>query len=170
MHPVNSFASRVLYEGSLVKSRLFARVARVSLCLLLSTSIAPAHAALGGKAETVDGDSAAMHAITRASRMQGPYAVHTIALASGTVVREYVAPSGLVFGVAWEGPTLPDLKATLGEAFDRYVSAGAAGRKAALAVSASDLVIYSSGHLRAFAGRAYLPQALPSGVDASVVQ
>jgi hypothetical protein len=152
-----------------VNSRFFARVARVPL-FLLCTAIAPAHAALGGQAETIDGDSATMHAIGHASRMQGPYTVHTIALPSGTVVREYVAPSGLVFGVAWDGPTLPDLKATLGNAFDRYVGAAAAGRKAALAVSASDLVVYSSGHLRAFAGHAYLPQALPSGVDASVVQ
>ena len=152
-----------------MNSHLFTRVARVPLLLLL-TSIAPAHAALGGQAETVDGDSAAMHAIGRASRVHVLYTVHTITLASGTVVREYVAPSGLVFGVAWEGPTLPDLRVTLGNAFDRYISSAGAGRKAGLAVSASDLVVYSGGHLRAFAGRAYLPQALPSGIDASVVQ
>ncbi|WP_367949067.1 DUF2844 domain-containing protein [Paraburkholderia sp. NMBU_R16] len=73
--------------------------------------------------------------------MQGLYTVHTLTLPSGTVVREYVASSGLVFGVAWKGPTLPDLRATLGDAFDRYVSASAAGHKAALAVAASDLVV-----------------------------
>lgn len=152
-----------------MNSRFFARAARM-LVLLPCLSNAPAHAALGGQAETVDGDTTAMHAIGHASRVQGLYIVHTITLPSGTVVREYVASSGRVFGVAWEGPTLPDLRATLGDAFDRYVSASAAGRKAALAVAASDLVIYSGGHLRAFSGQAYLPQALPSGVDASVVR
>ena len=152
-----------------MNSRFIAPLARV-LVPFLCASIAPAHAALGGQVQTFDRDGATMHAIGHASRVQGPYAVHAITLPSGTVVREYVAPSGLVFGVAWDGPTLPDLRATLGDAFDRYVSVSATRRGAALAVSASDLVVYSGGHLRAFTGRAYLPQALPSGVDASVVQ
>jgi hypothetical protein len=37
-------------------------------------------------------------------------------------------------------------------------------------VSGSELVVYSGGHLRAFSGYAYLPQALPAGVDPGVIQ
>jgi hypothetical protein len=91
-------------------------------------------------------------------------------LPSGTVVREYVAANGIVFGVAWEGPTLPDLKSMLGTSFDVYVAATTTRRGTPLAVSNSDLVVYSAGHLRAFAGHAYLPQAVPAGVDVGVIQ
>jgi hypothetical protein len=129
-----------------------------------------AHASLGQSVDSIAGDAASMHAVTHASRAQAAYTVHTIALPSGTVVREYVASNGVVFGVAWDGPTLPDLKATLGAAFDRYVAAGSTRRGNPLAVSADDLVVYSAGHLRAFAGHAYLPPAVPAGIDVNVVQ
>ena len=86
------------------------------------------------------------------------------------MVREYVAANGTVFGVAWAGPTLPDLKATLGAAFEQYIAATATRRATPLAVSTDALVVFSGGHLRAFAGHAYLPQAVPEGVDVSVIQ
>jgi len=86
------------------------------------------------------------------------------------VVREFARADGIVFGVAWEGPTLPDLKATLGAAFDRFTAASPTRGQGPLAVAADDLVVYSAGHLRAFSGHAYLPHALPAGVDAGVVR
>lgn len=129
-----------------------------------------AQATLGQNVSTVASDSAFMHAITHTVGMRTGYTVHLITLPSGTVVREYVAPDGIVFGVAWEGPTLPDLRTMLGTAFDQYLSANATRRATPLAVSKSDLVIFSSGHLRAFAGHAYLPLAVPAGVDIGVIQ
>lgn len=130
----------------------------------------PALATLGQDVSTVDRDQVRMHAVTHTAYTRSGYAVHLITLASGTMVREYVAPGGMVFGVAWEGPTLPDLKTTLGAAFDRYVAGTATRRATPRAVSKSDLVVFSSGHLRAFAGYAYLPQAVPAGVDVGVIQ
>ncbi|MDR6494873.1 hypothetical protein J2797_004789 [Paraburkholderia terricola] len=129
-----------------------------------------AHATLGEKVSSVGSDQVRMRATAHSVTSQAAYTVHLITLPSGTVVREYVAGNGIVFGVAWEGPTLPDLKATLGEAFDRYVAATAMRRTTPLAVSSDALVVFSAGHLRAFAGYAYLPQAVPAGVDASVIQ
>lgn len=129
-----------------------------------------AHAALGQNVSSVDSDGARMHAVARIASTQHAYSVHQIALASGTLVREYVAANGTVFGVAWEGPTLPDLKALLGSSFDVYVAASVVGRGNPPAVSGSELVVYSGGHLRAFSGYAYLPQALPAGVDPGVIQ
>ena len=111
-----------------------------------------------------------MHATAHSATSQTAYTVHLITLPSGTVVREYVAPNGIVFGVAWDGPTLPDLKTTLGAAFDQYVAATATRRATPLAVSNDNLVVFSGGHLRAFAGYAYLPQAVPVGVNVSVIQ
>ncbi|PMS15059.1 hypothetical protein C0Z18_28715 [Trinickia dabaoshanensis] len=129
-----------------------------------------AQATLGQRVESVATDATRLTAVAHASIVQGPYTVHTIALPSGTVVREYAGADGIVFGVAWEGPTLPDLKTTLGTAFDRFAGASPTRGGSPLAVSADDLVVYSGGHLRAFSGRAYLPHALPAGVDAGVVR
>jgi hypothetical protein len=37
-------------------------------------------------------------------------------------------------------------------------------------VSTGDLLIFSTGHMRAFAGHAFLPLAVPAGVDIGVIQ
>jgi Protein of unknown function (DUF2844) len=102
----------------------------------------------------------------------GLYRVHESPLPSGTVVREYAAPNGHVFAVTWRGPFVPNLKQLLGRYFEEY----AAGAKANhidrhhLDVRQSDLVVQASGHMRAMAGRAYLPQALPAGVTPGDLQ
>jgi hypothetical protein len=129
-----------------------------------------AHATLGQNVSTVDGDQSRLRAVAHTSTTQSAYSVHVMTLPSGTLVREYVAPNGIVFGVAWDGPTLPDLKSVLGASFDAYVAATATRRGTPLAISSSDLVVYSGGHLRAFSGHAYLPQAVPPGVDIGVIQ
>lgn len=153
-----------------MKPYVYSGAIAVALAAAASIAAPGAHAALGQHVDSVATDAHHFAAISHASNVQGAYTVHTITLPSGTVVREYAASDGIVFGVAWEGPTLPDLKTTLGSAFDRFATASPTRGSGPLAVSASDLVVYSSGHLRAFAGHAYLPQALPAGVDASVVR
>src|SRR5271154_2279412 len=55
------------------------------------------------------------------------YRVHEIQLPSGNRVREF-AHQGTVFAVAWNGPTMPDLRHILGRYFDSYVSAAKANR------------------------------------------
>lgn len=129
-----------------------------------------AHAALGQNAASIDSDQAQMHALAHSATTQPAYTVHLLTLPSGTLVREYLGANGTVFGVAWEGPTLPDLKALLGTSFDAYAAATATRRATPLAVSTDSLVVYSGGHLRAFAGHAYLPQAVPAGVAVGVIQ
>ncbi|RDK03004.1 DUF2844 domain-containing protein [Paraburkholderia lacunae] len=144
-------------------------IARAMLGASCALSFA-AHATLGQNVSTIDSDQTRMHAVAHTATAQGAYSVYLLTMPSGTLVREYVAPNGIVFGVAWEGPTLPDLKAVLGAAFDQYAAATATRSATPLAVSSSDLVVYSGGHLRAFAGHAYVPQAVPAGVDVGVVQ
>jgi hypothetical protein len=94
------------------------------------------------------------------------YTVHEIQTPSGTTIREYVAPAGTVFAVAWQGPAMPDLRLALGKYFDRYIAA-VAGKQTGhrqTEVREADLVVQSSGHMRSFSGRAFLPQLLPQGV------
>lgn len=148
---------------------LYSSIARAMLGASCALSFA-AHATLGQNVSTVDGDQSRLRAVAHTSTTQSAYSVHLMTLPSGTLVREYVARNGIVFGVAWEGPTLPDLKSILGSSFDVYVAATAKRRGTPLAVSSSDLVVYSGGHLRAFSGYAYLPRAVPAGVDVGVIQ
>jgi hypothetical protein len=136
----------------------------VALSAFASVAALPASAALGGDATTVDADAAQLQGRMKIARV-ARYAVHEIESPHGAVVREYVSPSGKVFGVAWSGPTKPDLRQVLGPYFDTYVDA--VRKRAArgpVQVSVPGLVVQSSGHMRAFTGSAYIPEALPQGV------
>jgi hypothetical protein len=82
-------------------------------------------------------------------------------------LREFVGSDGKVFAVAWNGPAVPNLRQAFGRYFDTYVTA-AKGKHTGhnhLQIQQDDLVVQSSGHMRAFTGRAYLLQAVPSGVN-----
>jgi hypothetical protein len=101
------------------------------------------------------------------------YTVSQSTLDSGTVVREYTNAQGIVFAVSWNGPALPDLRTLLGDKFAVLTSSAGKRPKAGhsqLAVNQSDVVIVSSGHMRAFAGHAWIPGALPAGFDTSAIE
>jgi hypothetical protein len=124
-----------------------------------------ATAALGEMEASVQADLAQLHGSIKVAE-RANYRVHEIRLPSGTVVREFAALDGTVFAVAWNGPTVPNLRQTLGRYFDNYVTAAQANRmgRQQLQINQSDLVVHASGHMRAFSGVAYLPPAVPSGV------
>ncbi|QDZ27845.1 DUF2844 domain-containing protein [Noviherbaspirillum sp. UKPF54] len=151
----------------MIEKNLMAAVAAAAFCIS-----GLAHAALGGTVESVQADKSAMHAKAQVMPGAGSYSVHEIQLPSGTVVREYVSLDGKVFAIAWEGPSLPDIRQLLGAYFDRFATAMQGKHRAQrhAVVSQPDLVIQSHGRMGAFSGRAYLPQALPQGVGADVVQ
>ena len=130
----------------------------------------PAAASLGGDESSVAADHAVLAGQIKVARVQR-YAVHEIAAPSGTVVREFVSPAGKVFAVSWSGPTMPDLRQLLGPYFDTYV-AEVQKRKARGAVNVvlPGLVVQSGGHMRAFAGKAYLPDGMPAGVASEEIR
>lgn len=135
---------------------------------LLAAALLPciAAAALGEPADSVQADVARLHASLKVTA-HAQYRVHEMQLPSGTLLREFVGADGKVFAVAWNGPTMPNLRQAFGRYFDVYVSAarGRAVNHSQLQVHQDGLVVQSGGHMRAFAGRAYLPQAVPAGVD-----
>ena len=113
--------------------------------------------------------------LNRASIKQsdyGSYRVHEMQLPSGTVLREYAGPDGKIFAVTWNGPFIPNLKQTLGNYFAEFSAEAPAahGTRKHLEVRQADLVVESGGHMRAHHGRAYLPQAIPSGVSVGDLQ
>ena len=125
---------------------------------------ASAMAALGDNAASVDADRTAFQASLTSTRFQA-YTQNSMTLPSGTVVSEYVDnAAGVVFGVAWRGPVMPNLRQLLGANYNAYVNGVHAGMGPA-SVSTPDLVVNSSGHMRAFSGTAYLPRLLPAGVS-----
>lgn len=150
-------------------------IARILITSLAVTALGVstlAHAALGDTVESVQADKATMRAKAQVSRGAGDYTVHEIQLPSGTVVREYASSDGKIFAIAWEGPSLPDIKQLLGKYFQRYASAMEGRRPAQrhAVVRQQDLVVQSHGRMGAFSGHAYLPQALPQGVSPEALQ
>ena len=92
-------------------------------------------------------------------------------LVDGTNVREYVSSSGIVFGIAWNGVSHPDLSKLLGNYSADYEDANrnhqrVQGRRH-LSLKSSNpdrLVVEKWGHMRDLQGRAYSPTLVPTGV------
>jgi hypothetical protein len=125
-----------------------------------------AAAALGEPETSVSADAVRMRGSLKLTERVS-YRQHEIRLPSGTLLREFVGSDGKVFAVAWNGPTMPDLRQALGRYFDSFAAAAKvkhAGHSL-LQLRQSDLVVVSSGHMRAFVGRAYLPLEIPGGVE-----
>jgi hypothetical protein len=158
-----------------IKRDLSMALRTTALCTVLGLSgVTIAHAALGESSATVANDQVRMMA-TQVTHANTGYTVQEMTLPRGTVVREYVAPSGMVFGVAWQGPAMPDLQQLLGS----YVTEANTGVKAfreahggigPVSVRTSDFVMNSAGHMGDYVGQAYLPAALPAGVTAHDIQ
>ncbi|HEX4025672.1 MAG TPA: DUF2844 domain-containing protein [Steroidobacteraceae bacterium] len=149
----------------------------IPAALMLGAIVAlasPALAALGGSADSVSADSSAMRGQLRSTSLV-QYDMQEITQGAQTV-REYVTRSGQVFAVTWQGPVPPDLRQLLGTYFGRFQEAAAASHRTnpgvhrQLNIVQSDLVVQSSGRLRAFRGLAYLPALVPDGVSVDQLQ
>jgi len=138
--------------------------------LLLQT---PAAAHLGGDADSVSADRDVLHAELRSTPMQ-QYTLHEITTIAGTVVHEYATPQGMVFAVTWHGPLPPNLQQLFGSYYSQYRSAAAAnarpGMHRQLNFAGADLVVESTGRIRSFLGKAYVPSLLPAGVAVADIQ
>jgi hypothetical protein len=134
----------------------------------------PAFAGLGQDVSSVQADQLHMQGSLRTTQSQA-YTVHEIRSATGVVVREYVSASGKVFAVAWQGPWLPDMRQVLATYFEQYQQAAQtqlnshAGRRPLL-IQQPGLVVQSGGHMRSFAGRAYVPAMMPQAVSAEEIR
>ncbi len=139
--------------------------------LLLLLGSAPAWAVLGEQVATVASDQKYLRGEVRATVQQG-YSVQQITGADRSVVNEYVSPGGMVFGLSWRGPVMPNLQLLLGSYYARFQQAAQSRvrRRGPLVLRTDQLVVESGGHLRSFHGRAYVPGLLPKDVSAEVVR
>lgn len=142
----------------------------VCTALLTLSAVIPGQvfATLGERADSVDKDRKALAAVKRATTTQANYTVQEVASA-GVTVREYVSPSGVVFAVAWNGYTWPDLSVLLGSYHQEYKVAKQQtprrhGQRQQQIVS-GNVVVETWGHMRNLQGRAYVPSLVPAGVN-----
>ncbi|HEY2607333.1 DUF2844 domain-containing protein [Paraburkholderia sp. RL18-103-BIB-C] len=181
---------------------MWSRVRRAGIVSALAFSCSlfaaqPAHAGLGGApmtpppgasvssrvvqpagsaANSAQGVMRSASGAASSTSASASYTVRETALGNGTVVREYLAADGAVFGIAWRGPQMPDLNDLLGSYFPQYVTgvkavrAARGGGHGPVSVDQSGLVVRSGGHMGAFSGQAWLPPALPAGVSGSDIQ
>jgi uncharacterized protein DUF2844 len=141
------------------------KLIRPAVCSIVVavTVAAPAFAALGGDATSVQADLVKMKGALRMTST-AVFTVHEITTESGVVVREYVSPGDKVFAVSWRGPLIPDLRQMLGGYYGQFQQAASAphlGGHRHLTIREPGLVVQSSGHMRAFFGRAWAPDLVP---------
>ncbi len=137
--------------------------ALLSSIALIAAVATPAFAALGGDSTSVQADIVRMKGALRITSSAG-VTVHEITTSYGTVVREYITPGDKVFAVSWRGPVNPDLRQMLGDYYTQYEQAASlphAGGHRHLAIEQPGLVVQVTGRLRAFAGRAWVPDLVP---------
>jgi len=138
------------------------KLTRTLLCVLAAAcGSAPALAALGGDVTTVESDRASLKGALHL-RTAATYTIHEIQV-TGLVVREFVSPSGKVFGVSWQGNGIPDLQQMLGSYYAGFAQAASVAHydHHHLNIQTPQVVVQSRGHTREFSGRAWAPALLP---------
>jgi hypothetical protein len=127
-----------------------------------------ASASLGGDLASVHRDNT--HVLGGLQVTAGDrYTTCEITISTGTHLREFVSPSGVVFGIAWDGPIVPELQQFLGAYFQSYLDAVRAQKSKAfsrrpLRIHLPDLVFETGGHMGSYYGRAYIQQTVPPDV------
>jgi hypothetical protein len=139
--------------------------------MALFIAVVPAWAALGQSEQSVVADQQNLGAHLHTAVLRD-YRVHEMSRPDGSKVREFVSPAGKVFGVAWQGPVMPNLSQVLGSYYAQYQAAPRSPRtrRGPMRIQVGDLVVESSGHMRSFRGRAYLNSMMPANVTQEVIQ
>ncbi|WP_244196226.1 DUF2844 domain-containing protein [Paraburkholderia susongensis] len=133
-------------------------------------------AELGGAPSWPDHSSVGISILAQQAPLAAKYTLSETKLRSGTVVREYVGQDGVVFAVVWHGPQMAPLNKLLGAYFPPYIDGlnevhrARGGGNGAAIVRQPGLIVQTGGHMGSFAGRAYLPQALPPGTEPDDLQ
>ena len=140
----------------------------LAMLALLSTL---SFATLGESEGSVRADQAQMRASLRSTRVS-THTLHELQTPAGHLIREYVSPSGTVFGVVWQGSSKPDLKQLLGSHYEELQQENPTTRvrRGPVVIRQPGIVFEMGGHMRAFAGRAYIPQLLPAGVAPDAIK
>jgi hypothetical protein len=160
-------------DSATIKRKLFFFFLGLGLSTAIFALPLRAHATLGEPADSIEADRNALSAIRHVAVVRKDYTVQEVG-ADSTVVREYVSPSGVVFGIAWNGLVHPDLTQLLGSYAGEYQEAlqqtpRKPGRRR-LQVKTDRVVVEKWGHMRNLQGRAYAPALVPPGVSVDEIK
>jgi hypothetical protein len=134
-----------------------------------------AQAELGAMQDTIQADQIRFKG-QRSRHIELKMTTHEITLADGSGIKEYVNAAGQVFAVSWRTRLKPNLQSLLGahyadlSAAQPEVPSGVSGIKRQRSVRLTNLVVHQTGRVNAFAGVAYVPALVPSGVDADALR
>jgi hypothetical protein len=140
---------------------------------LVAAAPSRAFATLGGTATSVEVDRARIRASTTRITPAERFTIHEMQTTTGATVREFVSASGTVFGVAWQGPWMPDMQQLLGEYFtdfQRLSQPPLRHGRGPFTIETPGLVAYVTGHQRAFSGVVYVPRLVPAGVTTQSIR
>ncbi len=145
---------------------------RAALAAAALATVTHASAGLGERAESIAADRTALGARPLGTVARPGYAIERMESAAHEI-REFVSPAGVVFGVAWDGVSHPDLSKVLAsyapEVQQAAAKPGASGRRRRV-IRTARVVVETWGHMRSLHGRAWVPALLPRGVSADAVR
>ena len=140
------------------------------LCCILFFSTAKA--SLGDDGRSVVAEAKALSA-NHTTRQSEQYQVHVLKLPT-TTIKEFISDKDVVFAITWSGTKKPNLSKFLGSHFDEYFKERSKQRhpkgRHFYTVKTAKLFVQGGGHMRALHGIAYLPAAVPAGVDVENLQ
>ena len=133
-----------------------------------------ARAQLGEKVEAIDKLAKKLGSARQAVRTQLNFTVHEV-VNPGLTLREYTDKDGVIFAVAWDGLSQPDLAPILGSYFEDFSqnisqSPKPFGRKSQSEVQGEKVTVVKWGHMRSAHGKAFVAAKLPEGVKAEDIQ
>jgi hypothetical protein len=160
-----------------MKKRLLVLFFCFELLVLAFLGVRGARATLGESVDSIESDTKILAAAKVTSKpISTVYANYTVYQLEydGTSVREYASPSGIVFGIAWNGSVNPNLTPLLGSYAGEYQDAlGRTVRKHGerhLRVESDHVVVEKWGHMRNLKGRTYAPDLIPKGVTINEIR
>ena len=150
-----------------MKKRLRAHWCYLAIPIAILMTTETALAALGESGDSVDRDRVTLKAVQRTTSVSKSYSVQEFQTKT-IAVREYLTPSGVVFGIAWNGLTHPDLTPLLGSFAGEYATAlrdapRTYGRRHSQLMT-EHIVVEKWGYMRNLRGRAYIRSLVPPGV------
>ena len=155
-------------------SAVLSRPPKTILCMFLALMFVtiPLWARLGQPEASVVADQQRMKSEDHVQIFQA-YKVHELT-SENTTVREYVSPRGVVFGVTWQGHSMPDVNQLLGNYVNDLQAATPAQTRIrsrrGITVKTDDFVYSNFCHMRNCVGRTYVPSLVPSHVSAEVIR
>jgi hypothetical protein len=159
-------------KDNTMKKKILVLIFCFELLMLVFPGVRGARATLGEPVDSIESDRKILSAAKVTSEpiftVYANYTVYQLKY-DGTSVREYASPSGIVFGIAWNGLVNPNLTPLLGSYAGEYEEAlGRTVRKYGerhLRVESDHMVVEKWGHMRNLKGRAYAPNLIPAGVN-----